>query len=159
MLNRWSADRVSVTSGDSTMSGASTQRHSRARQGRRGVVAIGGEAAGRACFGSSMISAVTKKQRPRRVESCERRVGCKVRNVADLATPARFLPSQRDPLPVAVRPGESSFRPDIEGLRAVAVLLVVAAHAGVPRLAGGYVGVDVFFVISGFLITSLLLRE
>jgi peptidoglycan/LPS O-acetylase OafA/YrhL len=106
-----------------------------------------------------MISAVTKKQRPRRVESCERRVGCKVRNVADLATPARFLPSQRDPLPVAVRPGESSFRPDIEGLRAVAVLLVVAAHAGVPRLAGGYVGVDVFFVISGFLITSLLLRE
>jgi peptidoglycan/LPS O-acetylase OafA/YrhL len=51
------------------------------------------------------------------------------------------------------------FRPDIEGLRAVAVLLVVLGHAGVPLVAGGYVGVDVFFVISGFLITSLLVRE
>jgi peptidoglycan/LPS O-acetylase OafA/YrhL len=51
------------------------------------------------------------------------------------------------------------FRPDIEGLRAVAVLLVVLSHAGVGAVAGGYVGVDVFFVISGFLITSLLIRE
>jgi peptidoglycan/LPS O-acetylase OafA/YrhL len=50
-------------------------------------------------------------------------------------------------------------RRDIEGLRAVAVLLVVAYHCGLPFLAGGYVGVDVFFVISGFLITGLLLRE
>ncbi|GIE93653.1 acyltransferase [Paractinoplanes rishiriensis] len=56
-------------------------------------------------------------------------------------------------------PAERGFRTDIEGLRAIAVLLVVAGHAGVPGLAGGYVGVDVFFVISGFLITSLLLRE
>lgn len=52
-----------------------------------------------------------------------------------------------------------TFRPDIEGLRAVAVGLVVLGHAGFPYLDGGYVGVDVFFVISGFLITSLLLRE
>jgi peptidoglycan/LPS O-acetylase OafA/YrhL len=59
---------------------------------------------------------------------------------------------------VAVPP-ETRFRPDIEGLRAIAVLLVVAAHVGIPHLAGGFVGVDVFFVISGFLITSLLLRE
>ncbi|MET0419241.1 MAG: acyltransferase family protein, partial [Actinoplanes sp.] len=51
------------------------------------------------------------------------------------------------------------FRPDIEGLRAVAVVLVVLSHAGIGMFAGGYVGVDVFFVISGFLITSLLLRE
>ncbi|MFD4977313.1 acyltransferase family protein [Streptomyces sp. NPDC058424] len=48
---------------------------------------------------------------------------------------------------------------DIQGLRAVAVSLVVVAHSGVSQLAGGYVGVDVFFVISGFLITSLMLRE
>lgn len=51
------------------------------------------------------------------------------------------------------------FRPDIEGLRAVAILLVIAAHAGVPWLAGGFVGVDVFFVLSGFLITGLLVNE
>ena len=51
------------------------------------------------------------------------------------------------------------FRPDVEGLRAVAVLLVVLSHVGLPFLAGGYVGVDVFFVVSGFLITGLLLGE
>src|SRR5579864_6210240 len=51
------------------------------------------------------------------------------------------------------------FRPDIEGLRAVAVLLVVACHAGIPWCSGGFIGVDVFFVISGNLITGLLLRE
>lgn len=52
-----------------------------------------------------------------------------------------------------------TFRPDIEGLRAIAVLLVVLDHVGVPALQGGYVGVDVFFVVSGFLITGLLLKE
>lgn len=51
------------------------------------------------------------------------------------------------------------FRADVEGLRAIAVLSVVAFHYGVPGLTGGFVGVDVFFVISGFLITQLLLRE
>ncbi len=52
----------------------------------------------------------------------------------------------------------SSFRPDIEGLRGVAILLVVLFHAGLP-VPGGFIGVDVFFVISGFLITGLLVRE
>ncbi|WP_420540840.1 acyltransferase family protein [Mycolicibacterium septicum] len=51
------------------------------------------------------------------------------------------------------------FRPDIEGLRAVAVLAVVLFHAGVPGFGGGFIGVDVFFVVSGFLITGLLWRE
>jgi peptidoglycan/LPS O-acetylase OafA/YrhL len=51
------------------------------------------------------------------------------------------------------------FRPDIEGLRAIAIVAVLLCHAGVPFLAGGYVGVDVFFVISGFLITRLLVGE
>ncbi len=50
-------------------------------------------------------------------------------------------------------------REDVQGLRALAVLLVVADHAGARAFAGGFVGVDVFFVLSGFLITSLLLRE
>src|ERR687888_516124 len=48
-------------------------------------------------------------------------------------------------------------RHDIQGLRGVAVLLVVFAHAGVRHLQGGYIGVDVFFVLSGYLITGLLL--
>jgi peptidoglycan/LPS O-acetylase OafA/YrhL len=56
-------------------------------------------------------------------------------------------------------PGRRPFRSDIEGLRALAVLAVVAFHAGVPGITGGYVGVDVFFVISGFLITGLLVDE
>src|SRR5690349_15019417 len=56
-------------------------------------------------------------------------------------------------------PAGSAFRPDVEGLRAVAIGLVVLSHAGVPFAAGGYVGVDVFFVISGFLITRLLTGE
>ncbi len=54
---------------------------------------------------------------------------------------------------------KSAFRPDLEGLRAVAVLLVLLYHARVPLVTGGYVGVDVFFVLSGFLITGLLIRE
>nr|WP_227467988.1 acyltransferase family protein [Nocardioides lijunqiniae] len=53
----------------------------------------------------------------------------------------------------------AGFRPDIEGLRAVAVLSVLIYHAGLAWVPGGYVGVDVFFVISGFLITSLMVRE
>jgi peptidoglycan/LPS O-acetylase OafA/YrhL len=56
-------------------------------------------------------------------------------------------------------PGDRKFRPDVQGLRAVAILLVVLFHAGVPGITGGYVGVDVFFVISGFVITGVLLRE
>ena len=51
------------------------------------------------------------------------------------------------------------FRPDVEGLRALAIGIVLLAHAGVGFAAGGYVGVDVFFVISGFLITRLLVGE
>lgn len=52
-----------------------------------------------------------------------------------------------------------NYRPDIEGLRAIAVMLVVGAHAGVEVLAGGFIGVDVFFVLSGYLITGLLVQE
>lgn len=60
--------------------------------------------------------------------------------------------------PVAAR-APAQFRPDIEGLRGIAILLVVAYHAGIRGFAGGYVGVDVFFVLSGYLITGLLVQE
>jgi peptidoglycan/LPS O-acetylase OafA/YrhL len=68
----------------------------------------------------------------------------------------RFLASRDE---AGTAPDDRRFRPDVEGLRAVAVLLVVLYHAQIPGLTGGYVGVDVFFVISGFVITGLLLRE
>ncbi|WP_166442241.1 acyltransferase family protein [Nakamurella flava] len=68
--------------------------------------------------------------------------------------PSTVAPDARTPLATLRR-----HRPDIEGLRAVAVLLVVLFHAGVPGIPGGFVGVDVFFVISGYLITGHLLTE
>lgn len=52
-----------------------------------------------------------------------------------------------------------SYRPEIDGLRAVAILPVVFYHAGLAAFSGGFVGVDVFFVISGYLITSIILGE
>lgn len=53
----------------------------------------------------------------------------------------------------------TNYRPDVDGLRAVAILAVLAYHASHLLLPGGYVGVDVFFVISGYLITGILLRD
>nr|WP_052960474.1 acyltransferase family protein [Mycobacterium sp. EPa45] len=70
---------------------------------------------------------------------------------ADSVSPTDSRPTQRSE--------PTAFRADIEGLRAVAVLAVVLFHASVPGISGGFVGVDVFFVISGFLITGLLWRE
>ena len=70
---------------------------------------------------------------------------------AESVSPTEAVPSRRS--------AKSGFRPDIEGLRAVAVVAVVLFHADVPGVGGGFVGVDVFFVISGFLITGLLWRE
>ena len=52
-----------------------------------------------------------------------------------------------------------TYRPDIDGLRAVAAGMIVLYHLGLDRLSGGFAGVDVFFVISGFLITGLLQRD
>ncbi|WP_092615032.1 acyltransferase family protein [Jiangella sp. DSM 45060] len=69
------------------------------------------------------------------------------------------MPGRRARQKVPDRPPPPHFRPDVEGLRAVAVVLVMLYHAGLPFLPGGFVGVDIFFVISGYLITGLLVRE
>ena len=54
---------------------------------------------------------------------------------------------------------QSQYRADIDGLRALAVLPVIAYHLSVPMFSGGFVGVDIFFVISGYLITSTLISD
>jgi peptidoglycan/LPS O-acetylase OafA/YrhL len=71
----------------------------------------------------------------------------------------RAVDEPRHGAPVPAPPPTGLFRRDVQGLRAVAILLVVAQHAGVGLVSGGYVGVDVFFVISGFLITGQLFGE
>ena len=72
-----------------------------------------------------------------------------------------FPETQRETVPAlnSERRGSAAYRPDIDGLRAIAILSVVLYHGGVWFLPGGFTGVDIFFVISGFVITGLLLRE
>ena len=70
---------------------------------------------------------------------------------ADSVSPIRGVRGRRS--------AQTQFRPDIECLCAVAVSAVVLFHAEIPGVGGGFVGLAVFFVISGFLITGLLWRE
>ena len=82
---------------------------------------------------------------------------------ASLHPPSRTRPRHRPrthPIRRSLgRHVDRGFRPDIEGLRAVAVIAVVVYHARLVGLHGGFIGVDVFFVVSGFLITRLILGE
>jgi cellulose synthase/poly-beta-1,6-N-acetylglucosamine synthase-like glycosyltransferase len=117
------------------------------------------------------------RTKPRKVRAPKRVVAPHVMKRARSIRTAGGIPAQRRPsgpvlppkatpvfsaVPVVEpgsAPGPRRFRPDIQGMRAIAELLVVLYHANVPHVSAGYVGVDVFFVISGFLITGQLLRE
>src|SRR5215472_15136772 len=65
------------------------------------------------------------------------------------------------PLPQSDQPLEKirTYRPFIDGLRAIAILTVVGSHLAIPGFSGGYVGVDIFFVISGYLIINQILED
>lgn len=66
---------------------------------------------------------------------------------------------EQDAVKTPRRSGDARFRPDLEGLRGIAILLVLLCHARVPGAEAGFVGVDIFFVLSGFLITGLLVED
>jgi peptidoglycan/LPS O-acetylase OafA/YrhL len=79
--------------------------------------------------------------------------------LAGLAAPAHADDAADKSIDKSIAKPRITYRPDIDGLRAIAVLAVVLFHADVPWASGGYVGVDVFFVISGYLITALILEQ
>ncbi len=91
-------------------------------------------------------------------------LGTPARSMAETGTTAAVHPHGWSPAVTrtptrAVPTGTDRFRPDIEGLRAVAIVLVLLFHAALRLAPGGFVGVDVFFVLSGFLITTQLVSE
>ena len=102
--------------------------------------------------------------RSRRAESAAKAVALSGRPEAPNPARAGFVAAAElsapvEPRPAEQRPGEPRFRPDLEGFRGIAILLVLLCHARLPGAEAGFIGVDVFFVLSGFLITGLLVDE
>src|SRR5688572_27966699 len=79
----------------------------------------------------------------------------------DTAAPAkvRWRESESEDLSLTSSVSRLGHRPALDGLRGVAILLVLAVNSSLPVFRGGFIGVDVFFVLSGFLITCLLIHE
>jgi peptidoglycan/LPS O-acetylase OafA/YrhL len=84
-------------------------------------------------------------------------VGASAQVSESIATGSAATAGMRTPAPQDGR--TLRYRPDIDGLRALAILPILLLHCGVTRLRGGFVGVDIFFVISGYLITAIMLRD
>ena len=87
------------------------------------------------------------------------RVELEAQEPSELNASAAGRPPAEGERSLRSKPSNTGFRADIQALRAIAVLAVVINHLWPDRLTGGYVGVDVFFVISGFLISSHIGRE
>ena len=97
-----------------------------------------------------------------RANARERSFGAMVTSVLALLAPWRPRGSTPRLRASACTPSVEArldYRPEIDGLRALAILPVVFFHYGIPGFRGGFVGVDVFFVISGYLITSIIQKE
>jgi peptidoglycan/LPS O-acetylase OafA/YrhL len=98
--------------------------------------------------------------RSRRPESAAKAVVVTPALVAPPPSPAPAIVTPEEARPASEQqPNDSRFRPDLEGFRGIAILLVLLCHARLPGAGAGFIGVDVFFVLSGFLITGLLVDE
>jgi peptidoglycan/LPS O-acetylase OafA/YrhL len=98
--------------------------------------------------------------RSRRIESAAKPVVVTAAPIAPPPSPLPAIGTWAKARPASEpRSAEPRFRPDLEGFRGIAILLVLLCHARLPGAEAGFIGVDVFFVLSGFLITGLLVDE